>query len=337
MTTMRALQLQQFGPGGLREVRLPMPEPGPGEVLVRLQAVALNHRDLEIVSGRYAMPVSLPLIPVSDAVGEVVALGQGATAFAVGERVSPLFFPDWQDGAFEPRFFAGQLGAGRDGMYREYVALPERELVRVPRHLGAAAACLPIAALTAWRVLDEAGLRPGQRVLVQGLGGVSLLVLQLAPLFGLQTLVVAADATRAARAAALGADLCIDRGRHSDWGEQALVLTGGRGADLVVEVGGRASFAQSARALAVNGSIAMVGYLGGAEIALDIKSLFIAKRARLLGHTVGSRRDFEALNRALEAHRVEPVIAREFGWSEHGEAFALLAEGKLVGKLLIHF
>lgn len=332
---MRAIQLQAFGQNGLAFADLPVPTPGPGEVLVRVDAAALNHRDLEIVEGRYAMPVTLPLVPVSDAVGEVVECGPGVTQWHAGDRVNPVFFPDWQDGPFHADHFLRQRGAGIDGMLREYTVHAEDELVRAPHHLGLEAATLPIAALTAWRALRDAGLRPGQRVLVIGLGGVSLFALQLAKVFGAAAWVVTRGEDKVQRARSLGADLVIDRGEHPQWGQRVHEQSGGLGADLVIEVGGAATMAQSTLALAVGGTMAIVGYLGGADVSVNLKQLFIAKRARLQGHTVGSRRDFTEMNEALTLHGIRPVIDSCHDLDHVSAAFSRLASGRAVGKVLI--
>ncbi|MES2938792.1 MAG: NAD(P)-dependent alcohol dehydrogenase [Pseudomonadota bacterium] len=332
---MKAIELQAFGENGLRAVEQPVPRPGAGEVLLRTVAASLNYRDREIRDGRYAMPVALPLVPLSDAVAEVVELGAGVPDLQPGDRVCPVFFPDWRDGAFDARYFQRQRGGNVAGVLREYMVLPAGELVRAPRHLGAEAATLPIAGLTAWSALREAGLRPGQTLLVQGLGGVSLFALQFGRMSGARVVVVASGAEKAQRARELGADDAIDQAAHPQWGAQVLERTEGRGADLIVEVGGRASWHQSIAALAVNGTIAVVGYASGAELAFDLRHLFIAKRARLQGHTVGSRRAFEDMVRAMEQARTEPVVDSRFALDDTPQAYARLACGRTLGKVLV--
>lgn len=332
---MKTVELQSFGLDGLRTVERPDPEPAAGEVLVRIEAVSLNYRDLEIIEGRYAMPVTLPRVPLSDAVGRIEALGPGVAGWAVGERVCPIFLQDWTDGPFHERFFQRQLGGSIDGVFRQRMALPAASLVRAPAHLGLEAASLPIAALTAWSAWQDAGLRPGQTALVIGTGGVSLFGVQLARLFGAEIIVVGGEAAGLACATGLGARAVINRRETPAWGGAVRRLTGGEGVDAVLDVAGSATFAQLPEALRMGGTVAMVGYASGARLDFDLRALFIARRARLHGHTVGSRRDFEALCRALEAHRSRPVIDAVYAWDEAPAALARLRSGQAVGKILI--
>lgn len=333
---MKVIELHSFTKQGLRETERPRPVPGPRQLLVRIDAVSLNPRDLEIIEGRYGMPVELPIVPVSDAVGQVVEIGREVRAFAVGDRVNPLFFPDWQDGQFHAEYFATQLGAGREGLLQEFVALDESAAVKAPAHLGDEAATLPIAALTAWRALHDAHVGAGQTVLLLGLGGVSMFALQFATMFGARAIVVAADERRADSALSHGALHAIDRQREPSWSDRVLELTDGRGADIVVEVVGASTFLQSAAALATGGRIAVVGYLSGSSLQIDIKSLFIAKRAQLLGQTVGSRRDFDAMNRALELHGLVPVVDSRHAFGDLRAALARVASGEALGKVIVH-
>jgi NADPH:quinone reductase-like Zn-dependent oxidoreductase len=332
---MKAIELTRPGLTGLRTVQRPELSPGPGEVLLRIRAASLNHRDLEILEGRYAMPVPLPIVPLSDAVGEVMALGDGVQGLQPGDRVCPSFFPEWLDGPFHERFFARQLGGNVDGVLREQMVLPASAVVKAPAHLGAEAATLPIAALTAWSALSDAGLVPGQRVLVIGTGGVSLFALQLAPLFGAEVLVVSGDEAALARAKALGAHAVVNRQEHPDWGTRVRELTGGDGVDLVVDVAGAPTIAQLPAALRTGGTVAMVGYAGGAALAFDLRGVFIARRARLHGHTVGSRRQFEAMCRAIEQHRLVPVVDSRFAFDEAPAAYERLGSGRAFGKVLV--
>lgn len=332
---MNTIELQRFGREGLVATDRAMPRPGPGEVLLRLRAATLNHRDLEIVEGRYGMPVQLPIVPVSDAVGEVLALGEGVSRVAVGDRASPVFFPDWIEGPFHGAYFARQLGATLDGMLRRFAVLPEAALVRMPAHLSdEGAAALPIAGLTAWMALTDAALSPGQSVLVIGSGAVSLFALQFARIFGARAIAVTSTEEKAARLKALGASDVIVSRRTPDWGTAAHALAG-EGVDLVVEVGGAATLPQSTAALRVGGTMAIVGYVSGPRLDFDLRPLFIGRRARLHGHTVGSRAGFEAMNRAIALHRLEPVIDRCFPMSETAAALDYLASGRAFGKVAI--
>lgn len=332
---MKAIELRRFGRDGLSLAVLAEPPLGPGMVRVRVLAASLNYRDIEILEGRYGMPVSLPIVPLSDAVGEVVEVGEGVTRFAVGDRVNPIFFPDWLDGDFRAEYFKRQLGSSAGGVLREQLTVQESALVRAPAHLTIESATLPIAALTAWNVLRDAAVTPGQSVLVIGSGGVSLFALQFARLFGANTLAVSSSRKKLDRLAALGVSDTIDASAEANWGEQVLRLTNNRGVDLIVEVGGAATLAQSSIALKLGGHIAIVGYLSGAQATLDLKSLFIGKRARLHGHTVGSRASFKEMNRAIEIHRLQPVIDSTFAIERAGDAYERAQSSDVFGKVLI--
>jgi NADPH:quinone reductase-like Zn-dependent oxidoreductase len=332
---MKAIELQRFGRKGLSLVARPEAPLGPGEVRVRVLAASLNYRDIEILEGRYGMPVSLPIVPLSDSVGEVVEIGDGVTRFALGDRVNPIFFPDWVDGEFRADYFKHQPGSSADGVLQELVTVPESALVRAPANLGVEGATLPVAALTAWNVLRDADIIPGQTVLVLGSGGVSLFALQFARLFGARAIAVSSSRKKADRLSALGASEVIDSGADAAWGEQVLRLTDSRGVDLVVEVGGAATLPQSSVALKMGGHIAIIGYLSGAQATVDLKSLFIGKRARVHGHTVGSRASFEEMNRAIELHRLQPVIDSTFPLERTGEAYDRAQSRDVFGKVLI--
>jgi NADPH:quinone reductase-like Zn-dependent oxidoreductase len=331
---MKAIELRDFGEGGLRLVECPTPAVGPGEVLIRIRAAALNYRDLEIAAGRYAMPVPLPRIPLSDAVGEVVELGSGVTSFVKGDKVNLTFFPDWIDGEFRGEYFARQRGSSLHGVLAEYVVARESELVRAPAHLEDEAAGLPIAGLTAWAALTEAAVRPGQTVLVIGTGGVSLFALQLAKLFGSRAIVVSSSDEKLQRAIQLGSLGSVNYKRTPEWGREVLELTAGSGVDVVIETGGGATLPQSTAALRVGGHIAIVGYVSGADLRLDLRELFIGKRARVHGHTVGSRRQLEALNRAIELHRLVPVVDSRYSAEAVDAGYARLRSGEAFGKVL---
>ena len=333
---MKTVELQRFGSDGLVLVERPAPRPGPGEVLVRVLAVSLNYRDIEILEGRYGMPVSLPLVPTSDAVGEVVELGDGVKQFALGEHVNTVFLPDWQEGEFRGEYFRHQLGSSVRGVLQEFIVAREAALVHAPRHLGPEAATLPIAALTAWNSLREAAVIPGQTVLVIGTGGVSLFALQLARAFGAKTIAVTGSSRKGERLKQCNADEVIYSASVPEWGECVRSLTGGRGrADVILEVGGGETLAQSTIALKVGGFIAVVGYLGSSQATLDVRALFIGKRARLHGQTVGSRAHLEELIRAIEAHEVRPVIDSSFPVTRAAEAYQRARSREAFGKVLI--
>jgi NADPH:quinone reductase-like Zn-dependent oxidoreductase len=332
---MKAIELRAFGVANLRVVSRPDPTPGTEDLLLRISAASLNYRDVEILEGRYAMPVPLPVIPLSDAVGEVVAVGENVRDFVVGDRVCPTFFPDWVDGPFDDRFFARQLGSSVDGALRELMVVPSSAVVRAPSHLGHEAATLAIAGVTAWSALSDARIGPGQRVLIMGTGGVSLFALQLARVFGAEVGIIANGESAAERAKKLGADWAIDRSCYPDWGVRVREMSAGFGVDLIVDVAGATTAAQLPAALRTGGTVAIVGYASGAQLNFDLRPVFIGRRARLHGHTVGSRREFDLMSRTLEQHRIIPAVDSRYDFEDVEAAYARLKSGKAFGKVLV--
>lgn len=320
---MRAYQLDKFGGlDGLALVARDVPSPGLGEVLVRVRASALNFRDLIILSGGYPVPVPLGRVPVSDGAGEVVAIGPGVTRFDVGDRVVNSFFPNWFGGSFNA--MPEQYVADRDGWLIEYKSVSAEALVAMPKHLTfEEAATLPCAAVTAWSALS--GVKAGDTVLTQGMGGVSLFAVQLAKALGARVIATTSSPEKAQRLRVIGADEVIDYRASPDWGDRVRALTGGRGVDRVVEVGGPATLAQSVKAVAFGGQVSLVGVLAGAEGGIDFMSLFFSL-ATFRPIVVGSRRDLEDLCRAIEQHEIHPVIDSVYafedaktGWSRYGD------------------
>jgi NADPH:quinone reductase-like Zn-dependent oxidoreductase len=334
MDTMQRWTLTQFGREHLELVRAPIPEPGPGEVRVRVSAVALNFRDHQIVAGRYGPGVPLPLTPASDMAGVVDALGEGAARFAVGARVLGSFTTDWVDGPPQPT--APVLGGtSGPGMLAQYVVMPERWLVAAPRTLDdAAAATLPCAALTAWNALfEQSRLQPGQTVLLQGTGGVSLFALQLAHAAGAQVAITSSDPAKLARARELGATHTLLRDPDGAWAREALALTGG--VDQVLELASGGNLQHSLSVLKPGGRISLIGVFEGFEAWLPLPQMF-ARQAMVQGLYVGSRSALERLVRAVDATRLQPVIERRYKLRELPEALAHVERGAF-GKVVIQF
>ncbi len=307
---------------------------GPYDVRVRVRAVSLNARDLGVVRG--APGRKAPIVPCSDGAGEVIAVGERVTRVALGDRVAAAFFPTWGGGEFLEAHHASALGGAQDGMLAEEVVLGEGAWVKVPDHLSfEQAATLPCAGVTAYNALFETGnLRPGDTVLAQGTGGVSLFVLQLAKAAGARVVLTSKSEAKRARATALGADHVLDYRANPAWGEAAKAWTGGRGIDLAVEVGGPGTFDQSAAALRVGGSMSLVGVITGVKGEISTMAL-IGKALRVGGIYVGSVAMFEALNRALSATRIEPVVDQVFSFGEARAAYERLASGEHFGKVVI--
>ena len=334
---MRAYVVREpLGIDALVQVERPVPQPGPGQVVVRMRAVSLNYRDLLVVEGVWR-PAG-PRIPASDGVGEVVAAGEGVTRVGIGDRVAGIFLPGWIDGELTPEKLRAPSpgGTGADGTLAEYVAFDEGAVVHVPGHLSdEEAATLPLAAVTAWNaVVVQGGVRPGDVVLVQGTGGVSLFALQFATLLGATVIATSSSDEKLARARELGASHGINYREAPEWDRPALELTAGRGVDHVVEVVGGENLNRALRALRMGGSVAFVGQMGGMGGEVDTFA-FVEKNVRLHGVFVGSREMFEAMNRAVEAHRLRPVVDRVFGFAEVPEALRYLKAGAHFGKVCV--
>lgn len=333
---MQRYELHGIGINALRMVEVPRPDPGPREVLVRVQAVSLNHRDLLNAEGTFGDPPRAGLVPCSDCCGEVVALGAEVDRFGVGDRVSAIFFQRWTTGPFTREAAGSGLGGALDGVLGEYVCLPESGLVHVPAHLSVTeAATLPCAALTAWNALFARGrLTPGQTVLVLGSGGVSIFALQFARAAGAEIIATTGSDAKMARLRSLGARTCINYRRNPTWDAAVLEAARGRGADHVIEVGGPTTLERSIRALAYGGHLALIGGAGGYHGTCDPMGLTL-KNAQVSCLFVGSRDHFEAMNRALSVWALHPVIDSTFSFDDVGEAYAYLKSGSHVGKVVI--
>ncbi len=308
--------------------------PGPGQVRVRVRAVSLNYRDL--VTARGAVKRKAPVVPASDGAGEVIAVGEGVTRLRPGDRVVASFFPTWVDGPLSDAHHALALGGGQDGMLAEEVTLPEQAWLPLPDRLSfEAAATLPCAGLTAYHALFEAAaLRPGDTLLVQGTGGVSIFALQLGRAAGARVIATSSSADKRERALALGAAHVIDYVADPKWGETARRLTGGRGVDVVVDVGGPGTFDQSTAALRFGGTMSILGVLTGTRGEVNTYAIF-HKTLRVAGVYVGSIAMFESLLRAVQASGLEPAIDRTFPFGEARAAYEYMAAGKHFGKVVI--
>jgi NADPH:quinone reductase-like Zn-dependent oxidoreductase len=331
---MRAWQIPSFGIDSLELVERPTPAPGPGEVLVKIHAVSLNYRDLLMVKGAYNPKLRLPRIPCSDGAGEVAAIGNGITAFKPGDRVCTCFFQNWLDGPPTPASVKGALGGDIDGALSEYLLLNESGLVRIPQHLSfEEAATLPCAGVTAWNALARANLQPGSTVLVQGTGGVSIFALQFAKVQGHRVLGISSSEAKLHRACSLGVDKALDYGENSEWDRWVLEQTNGEGVDLVVEVGGVGTLPRSLRAVKMGGVIAQIGVLTGPADPIPVP-LILHKQVRIQGIYVGSRHDFEQMNKSVSATQLHPVFAAR-SWTETREAFKEMESATHFGKLVL--
>jgi NADPH:quinone reductase-like Zn-dependent oxidoreductase len=327
-----------FGLENLAVAERPEPGsgPGPGQVLLRMRAASLNFRDVLTIQGTYNRKQKLPLIPCSDGVGEVAAVGEGVSRAAVGDRVCPIFAQRWLAGEPTRERLRSTLGGPLDGTLAEWMVLSEEGVVQVPEHLSdEEAAALPCAAVTAWNALvSEGGVTAGDVVLVQGTGGVAIFALQIARLLGARVIVTSSRDEKLARAKELGAEAGINYREVPEWGERAKELTGGVGVDHVIEVGGAGTLAQSLRAVRMGGRISLIGVLAGGKTDLTLAAVFM-QRIRLQGILVGDRESFEAMNRAIAAHRLRPVIDRVFPLEEARAACEHMAAGRHFGKICL--
>lgn len=313
----------------------PRPEPRRGEIVVRTLAAALNFRDHQIASGTYHAPLSLPLIPLSDGVGEVVAIGEDVTRFSVGERVAATFWQRWNAGSCARADLSSSLGGPIDGMLAEYVRLDEQGAVRVPEHLShEEAACLGCSGVTAWRgLVSEGRIRAGDSVWIQGTGGVSAFALQISVMHGARALVTSRSPAKLQRVRELGAAACIDAS-SGDPVARLLEHTGGEGVDHIIDVGGPQSFVHSLRALRQGGQINIVGYLGGMQGEIN-PLMLLERQATLRGLQVGPRECFEDMNRAIAAQHIHPIIDCVLPWTELPAALARLRSGEQFGKIVL--
>jgi NADPH:quinone reductase-like Zn-dependent oxidoreductase len=334
---MRLFELRRFDLDGLVFTERREPEIGAQEVLVRLRAASLNYRDLLIVQGLYNPHLPLPIIPLSDGVGEIVAVGAEVAGLKPGDRVAGTFFEHWLSGELTDAGAKSALGGERDGVLSEYIVLHQDGVVPVPEHLtDEEAACLPCAGLTAWNALSvQCDVGPGNWVLIQGTGGVALFALQFAKALGAQVILSSRSAEKLARAQALGADVLIDTTETPDWAEQVRKHTQGRGVDAVIELGGAGSLNQSLHAVRRSGIVCLIGVLAGPG---DVNIFPIIMNAlRVQGVFVGSRQMFESMNQAIAQHRLKPVIDRVFPFTEARAALEYLGQGTHFGKICLHF
>jgi NADPH:quinone reductase-like Zn-dependent oxidoreductase len=332
---MKAFVLESHSIDGLKLVERPNPVPGPGEVLVKIKAVSLNYRDLLIAKGLYSKD-PLPRVPCSDGAGEIVETGRDVARVKAGDRVCNAFFPGWVEGAQTPQKAATSLGAAHDGTLAEYLVLPEEGVSLIPAHLSyEEAATLPCAALTAWNALFVAGnVKPGETVLVQGTGGVSIFALQLARFAGARVLATTSDDKKMKRLLELGADAVCNYKSNPDWDRWAREKTNDVGVDHVIEVGGVGTLDKSFNATRMGGHIAIIGVLTGATGEVATRKI-VMKALRLSGIFVGSRAMLDAMNQAIAQAKIKPVIDKIFSFEDAPKAFRHLESSAHFGKVVI--
>jgi NADPH:quinone reductase-like Zn-dependent oxidoreductase len=335
---MKAYQMgPQDGLASLTATTRPDPVAGPGEAVLKVRLVCLNNRDIQSLEGRYGAKKPEDRIPLSEGVGEVVAIGDGVSTIKVGDRAVFAHFATWLDGDFALSAFGTDYGITHDGWLAEYIKVPGAALVRVPDSLSdEQAAPLASSALTAWHAVVEVGkVKAGDVVLALGTGGVAIWALQIAKANGARVAITSSSDEKLELARKLGADITINYRTTPDWAAEVLKATGGAGADIVVETGGLESIAPSVVAAAANARIVLVSVTGPADAAPPSAGLMIYKNVVMKGIAEGSRAMMVRLIRAIEANAIQPVIDRTFDFDDAPAAYGYLKSGSHVGKVVI--
>jgi NADPH:quinone reductase-like Zn-dependent oxidoreductase len=335
---MRVYQVEDdWSVDNLKLADRPEPNAGPGQVRIKMLASALNYRDLLVPQRGYGSRMKpLPLIMLSDGVGCVDQVGEGVDSLRLGERVCPLFFQSWLSGEPDNARLGMSLGCEMDGTMAQYMVLPANGVALVPAHLDHnEVATLPTAGVTAWRaIVTEGRVKPGDTVLIQGTGGVSLFALQFAKMLGARVICTSSSDEKLLRARTLGADETINYLSTPEWGKTARTIADGIGVDHVVEVGGQRTLPQSLRAVRPGGTISMIGVLAGSQLDISL-GLIVTRHIRLQGITVGSGDDFRTMVRAISQQGMRPVVDRVYGFEQLHQALQHLASGKHFGKICI--
>jgi NADPH:quinone reductase-like Zn-dependent oxidoreductase len=335
---MRVYQVEDdWSVDNLKLADRPEPNAGPGEVRIKMLASALNYRDLLVPQRGYGSRMKpLPLIMLSDGVGCVDQVGEGVDSLRLGERVCPLFFQSWLSGEPDNARLGMSLGCEMDGTMAQYMVLPANGVALVPAHLDHnEVATLPTAGVTAWRaIVTEGRVKPGDTVLIQGTGGVSLFALQFAKMLGARVICTSSSDEKLLRARTLGADETINYLSTPEWGKTARTIADGIGVDHVVEVGGQRTLPQSLRAVRPGGTISMIGVLAGSQLDISL-GLIVTRHIRLQGITVGSGDDFRTMVRAISQQGMRPVVDRVYGFEQLHQALQHLASGRHFGKICI--
>ena len=337
---MKAMILKSAsGAGMLEQAQMPDPVPGHGEVLVRLRAASINYRDCLIINGGYRKQQKQQnLIPLSDGAGEIVALGENVPEFQIGDRVIAMFCQDWVSGEPDQETIESHYGRDMDGMLCELKRFRPHQLVKTPDYLSdSEAASLPCAALTAWSAIVAMGkTRPGDIILTQGTGGVSLFAVQFAKMAGAKVIITSSSDGKLERAKSLGADTGINYLLDENWGKTALALSDGRGIDNVIELGGTETLKHSLICVRPGGTVSMIGVLSGATFGNALLPFVVSRRVRMQGVTVGNREQMTDMLRAMDIHEIRPVVDKVFEFDEAGSAFDYVGSGAHFGKVCIN-
>ena len=335
---MRAVELQRFGLDGLTRVEHEKRHPSAGEVLVKMHAASINYHDLATLLGMANPRLALPVVPLSDGAGEVVEVGEGVTDFQVGDKVASVFFQGWQGGEPNRARLSRVTGETAEGVLQDFWCVKTDGIIKVPSYLSyLEAATLPCAALTAWRaVVTEGKIKAGDKVLIQGTGGVSIFALQFCKLLGAETIVTSSSSEKLEKAKALGADHLINYKENAEWSKQVKAATGGEGVDLVVEVGGSGTFVQSLRSIRIGGHISMIGVLTSVANTIPT-AMIMALNATVKGITVANRDDFQAMLRAMNHAQLKPQIGTVYGFDQCAQAIATMQSATHFGKIVLDY
>ncbi len=334
---MKVWQLNEVGRSNLHLEEQPVPTPSPDEVVFRVSAFSLNYRDKAIIDGNYPIPMPLPLTPGSDAAGEIVAVGSGVQKFSKGDRIITRLHVQWTKGKASHEATGATLGGPLRGVFAEYAVVHQDGILKYPSHLSAEqASTLPIAALTAWVGLFKHGnLEPGDDVLVQGSGGVSVFAVQLAKAAGNRVIVLSRSHEKGERLKQLGASDVIHESQGANWEEQVRALTNGKGADVIIDVIGGSSLQHSIAASAFEGRIAVIGFINDMMATIAIPWM-LGTNVSLQGVSAGFRKDFEDLLTFMEKHHIEPIVEATYSFDALQQAldhFDRSPFGKIVVKV----
>tara|TARA_B100001121_G_scaffold48244_1_gene41666 strand:+ start:1895 stop:2893 length:999 start_codon:yes stop_codon:yes gene_type:complete len=328
---MKLIELNNFGDEGFQQNERGTPTPCIGEVVIKVHAASLNFRDFMIAKGLYNPNIELPLVPLSDGAGEIVAVGNDVTEYNVGDRVTSVFWQDWNANNSNRMVSTGSDAAG---VLSEYAVLPKEAVLPIPEYMSyQEAATIPCAAVTAWTCIKAANIGPGDTVLLLGTGGVSVLALQILKAMQANVIMTSSSNEKLQRAKELGADHTINYKENPEWGSDAFGLSNG-GVDLVIEIGGESTFPQTINALKIGGHISVIGALGGINVQLNLMQL-VFKNLHVHGITVGSREDHSELNQFFEEHEIHPIIGKTVGFDDAINEIYGMPSGSHFGKIVI--
>jgi NADPH:quinone reductase-like Zn-dependent oxidoreductase len=336
---MKAYQVsKEYSISSLELVEKPYPKLLPNEVLVKMAANSLNYRDLMVVTGYSSWKPPVGRVPVSDGVGIIVEKGSAVTSLSVNDRVAGLFLPKWIDGKLTDEKLGGSLGGAKtNGLLQEYAVFDHNEVIKVPDFLSdEEAATLPCAGLTAWHgVIEKGDIQPGSMVLIQGTGGVSLFSAQFALMAGAEVILLSSSDEKLDLGKKMGINHLINYRQIPQWEKDVMNITSGRGVDHIVEVVGGSHINRSMNTIAIDGTIAVIGLMGGLSAELDTVKI-MSRQIRLQGIEVGSKEMFTHMNEALAAHQIHPIIDHVYPFEDAKSAFSHLEKGA-TGKIVIKY